>query len=151
MSGYGQPNWARPKPHKPNKGLWAGACNREACQDEGDTFWFNKSTRKFYCGRCARLINDANMPADGPLCERPETPAGMVAVSYDQFYAVINPLDVSPSVEHSPDYSVWELRNRTVVGRTYPGWKHSGNPNNPKRYYLIAARAPQESLTYGAS
>jgi hypothetical protein len=39
--------------------LWRGAetqCNRNGCRDAGATWW-NSSTRRFYCRRCARLIN----------------------------------------------------------------------------------------------
>lgn len=61
------------------------------------------------------------------------TPADMVEVSYEEFFAVMNPLDVHPSLSHSDAYSVWELRDRTVVGRSYPGWK---NPGDPKHYFL---------------
>lgn len=44
---------------KPNKGLKFGSCNREACQAPGANF-FNYSTEKYYCRRCAHDLNMAN-------------------------------------------------------------------------------------------
>lgn len=44
---------------KPDKGELDGSCNRTACQKPGAK-WFNHSTRKYYCGDCADLINKAN-------------------------------------------------------------------------------------------
>jgi hypothetical protein len=49
-------------PHKSDKGLKNGSCNREACQRPGAT-WFNRGTDRFYCEDCARLINRANPDA----------------------------------------------------------------------------------------
>lgn len=46
-------------PHKPDKGLLNGSCNREACQKPGAT-WYNKSTQKHYCEECATLLNRVN-------------------------------------------------------------------------------------------
>lgn len=66
-----------------------------------------------------------------------DVPDGMTVVSSDKFYAVINPLDVRPSVLHSPFFCVWELRDRTVVGRSWPGWK---NPGEPASYALVNSR-----------
>lgn len=63
-----------------------------------------------------------------------DAPHGMVRVTKKEFYAHMGPLDVHPSVMHSPDFTVWELRNRTVVGRSYPGWK---NPGGPQFHWLV--------------
>jgi hypothetical protein len=41
------------------KGEWGGECNRTVCK-EPLAVWYNHSTRKYYCQRCAGLINDAN-------------------------------------------------------------------------------------------
>jgi hypothetical protein len=41
---------------KPDKGLENGTCNRKACQAPGAN-WYNHSTRAFYCGNCAEVIN----------------------------------------------------------------------------------------------
>jgi hypothetical protein len=71
-------------------------------------------------------------------------PAGMTEVSKDQFYEAIGPRDIVLS-SNSPDFTTWETRNRTVVGRTYPGWK---NPRNQKAYFLDHAalqRVPKVS------
>jgi hypothetical protein len=43
-----------------DKGMMAGSCNRTACQAPQSAFYYNKSTQKFYCASCAKLINDAN-------------------------------------------------------------------------------------------
>lgn len=37
-------------------------CNRSACravQHRGESFWWNVSTEAWYCGACARRINEA--------------------------------------------------------------------------------------------
>lgn len=61
-----------------------------------------------------------------------DVPDGMREVSKDEFYAAMGPLDVHPSVAN-PEYTVWELRDRTVVGRSYPGWRR---PCGERRYFL---------------
>lgn len=61
---------------------------------------------------------------------------GMVIVTKDEFYAAIGPLDVHPSML-SPDFDSWELRDRTVIGRSYPGWRNPGEPH----VYMLAAEA----------
>lgn len=45
------------------KGLKGQRCNRTACQAPG-AYWYNHSTRAYYCGTCADLINAVNTPAD---------------------------------------------------------------------------------------
>jgi hypothetical protein len=42
-----------------DKGLINGSCNRSCCLAPGAT-WFNHSARKYYCGRCASLLNSVN-------------------------------------------------------------------------------------------
>lgn len=42
--------------YKPDKGLKNGSCNVTSCQQPG-AIYFNKSTRKYYCKRCADAIN----------------------------------------------------------------------------------------------
>jgi hypothetical protein len=37
------------------KGEKGGECNRGACSN-GEAYWFNKSTRKYYCQHCSLLI-----------------------------------------------------------------------------------------------
>ena len=44
------------KPHKANKGDKGGSCNREACQRPG-AYWFNHSTKRYYCRTCAEWLN----------------------------------------------------------------------------------------------
>lgn len=41
---------------KPDKGQRGGSCNRRDCQAPG-AWWFNDSTRKYYCAECAEAIN----------------------------------------------------------------------------------------------
>lgn len=72
----------------------------------------------------------------------PVIPAGMVEVTAAEFYAAMGPLDVHPSVLHSTEYSVWELRDRRVVGRSYPGWK---NPDDQKAYMVATPYAPRKA------
>ena len=42
-----------------NKGDYKGECNRTACSNESAVY-YNHSTRKYYCEKCALLINDYN-------------------------------------------------------------------------------------------
>ena len=41
------------------KGNYNQECNRTACKNLRAVF-YNKSTQKYYCASCAKLINDAN-------------------------------------------------------------------------------------------
>lgn len=57
-------------------------------------------------------------------------------VSKDAFYAVMNPLDVHPRVQietlrQSGHVSIWEMRNRQVVGRS------TSHASGPTHYELI--------------
>lgn len=63
------------------------------------------------------------------------TPAGFKEVTKAEFFAVIGPQDVNPTVQN-PAFTTWETRSREVVGWSYPGWKNSGNPNTPKMWAL---------------
>lgn len=60
-----------------DKGMKDGHCNRSGCLQPGAE-WFNHSTRKWYCGGCARLINLANpefkRETGYPLCTASEIP-----------------------------------------------------------------------------
>jgi len=42
-----------------SKGELNGTCNREACHGPGAVY-FNHSTRKYYCSKCADMINEMN-------------------------------------------------------------------------------------------
>lgn len=42
------------------KGEFGKNCNRSTCQNPNSAYWYNYSTRKYYCGDCAILINEAN-------------------------------------------------------------------------------------------
>lgn len=53
--------------HHPCKGLKNGHCNRAACQRPG-AFYYNRSTRAWYCWECAVAINrcaDTDEDRDG--------------------------------------------------------------------------------------
>lgn len=39
----------------PDKGELNGHCNRQACLAPGAS-WFNRSTRRYYCAKCAALL-----------------------------------------------------------------------------------------------
>ncbi|MER9195280.1 hypothetical protein NKI13_18555 [Mesorhizobium australicum] len=56
-------------------------------------------------------------------------------VTKEEFFAHVGPLDVVTSLR-SPDHTDWELRDRRLVGRSFPGWK---NPSEPKRWLLVEA------------
>lgn len=56
-------------------------------------------------------------------------------VSQEQFYAVIGPMDVHPRPERHVTY--WETPNRTLVGRSTPGYLCVG----PKEYFLVEGLA----------
>ncbi|HEF4749725.1 TPA: hypothetical protein SAO13_003730 [Burkholderia multivorans] len=64
-------------------------------------------------------------------------PAGMVEVSEAKFFAVIGPHDVHP--RPTPDRSVWETPNRTVLGHSMPGYL--APTGKPKRFFLVASLA----------
>jgi len=44
----------------PLKGDYDGECNRACCSEE-QAHYYNFSTRRWYCERCAMLINDNNL------------------------------------------------------------------------------------------
>lgn len=41
------------------KGAFLGECGRTACKTLSASWW-NVSTERYYCGSCARRINEAN-------------------------------------------------------------------------------------------
>lgn len=54
---YGKPMQGRSYGIRPDKGLKGGSCNVTACQEPNSAFYFNKSTKAYYCRRCADEIN----------------------------------------------------------------------------------------------
>jgi hypothetical protein len=40
------------------KGIKNGNCNRTACQSPKNVEWYNHSTRKYYCSKCANILNN---------------------------------------------------------------------------------------------
>lgn len=52
-------------------------------------------------------------------------------VTKDKFFATVGPMNVHPRVER--DACFWETPNRTLVGKTTPGYLGTG----PKAYFLV--------------
>lgn len=85
---------------KPDKGLFMGACNRQACQKPGAN-WYNHSTRAYYCAECAGLINYPGGRADamrlyGHLCctEGEHKPVPASTTNWDYVNSPIGPITV---------------------------------------------------------
>ena len=57
--------------------------------------------------------------------ESPTPPAGFVVVDEQEFFAKIGPIDVHPSAR-MPFFTTWEMRDRRVIGWSFPGWKNPG-------------------------
>lgn len=53
------------KPDSIHKGEFGENCNVSACQLEKSAYYYNISTEKFYCEKCASRIN---MHSDYPIC-----------------------------------------------------------------------------------
>lgn len=60
--------------------------------------------------------------------------ANMVEVTEAKFFAVMGPRDVHP--RPTEDCSIWETPNRTVLGRSEPGYKSP--TGKPKRFFLAS-------------
>lgn len=61
---------------KPDKGQFAGSCNRTACQAP-DATWWHMDTRAYYCEPCAYMLNtmhaaEAQRIYGGPLLREHE-------------------------------------------------------------------------------
>ncbi|MBS7812285.1 hypothetical protein [Roseococcus pinisoli] len=77
----------------------------------------------------------------------PDSVPGMRSVSKEEFYSTVGPMNVHPSVVN-PAFSSWETPNREVMGRSYPGWKHSGLPGTPRAYFVKdTLRPPADALS----
>jgi hypothetical protein len=65
---------------KADKGQKAGSCNRRDCQEPGAVF-YNRGSYAYYCGPCARMINDAYRGdlGDEPLCSLDEEAVQLLA------------------------------------------------------------------------
>ena len=50
-------------------------------------------------------------------------------VTQDQFFAFLkaDPRDIMPN-HANPYETLWETPQRTVIGKSYPGWKNPGDP-----------------------
>lgn len=46
--------------NKTDKGILGGSCNRSGCQKPDSAFWYNHTTRMYYCSECAFQINKVN-------------------------------------------------------------------------------------------
>lgn len=65
-------------------------------------------------------------------------PQGMVSVSKEEFFALLrmDPRDIMPNHDANPEFTVWETPHREVWGRSVPGWR---NPGAPQEYAVVAA------------
>lgn len=67
-----------PKDYPKDKGIFNGACNRQACLSYPAT-WYNRGSYAFYCEDCGRLLNHDNRNDEfcktEPLCRIIETKA----------------------------------------------------------------------------
>ncbi|MDN7537058.1 hypothetical protein [Burkholderia cenocepacia] len=68
-----------------------------------------------------------------------DKPAGMVEVSQAEFFAVMGPRNVHPRA--TPDRSVWEMPDRSVLGHSMPGYLDSFG--KPSRYFVVEHLAPK--------
>jgi hypothetical protein len=74
----------------------------------------------------------------------------MVQVSKDEFYKIMNPLDVHPYSQREEDRgdglarykSVWKLRNGTLVGESSPGTRIDGGH---EVYKVVASRVSSDT------
>lgn len=57
-------------------------------------------------------------------------------VTKDEFFAHIAKMNVHPRSE--PDASYWELPNRTLIGKSTPGWKIKG-PHRETQFFLAVS------------
>lgn len=70
----------------------------------------------------------------------PQIPAGMVAVTKDEFIAALkaDPRDIMPTTENR-EFTVWRVQStRAVFGWSAPGW---ANPGAPKAW-AVFKKAP---------
>lgn len=49
------------KPEKADKGIHGGSCNRRDCQLADSAYFYNLSTKAWYCANCAGLINEGTL------------------------------------------------------------------------------------------
>lgn len=40
------------------KGTYNGTCNFTACSKPNSATWYHRDTRKYYCARCADMLNN---------------------------------------------------------------------------------------------
>jgi hypothetical protein len=61
----------------------------------------------------------------------------MIKVDKKQFFDVVGPLDVHPSMQND-NFTDWKTRGGVVVGRSIPGWKNYYTNGKPieKQYFL---------------
>lgn len=90
----------------PDKGLRGGSCNVTACQRPG-ALYFNKSTCKYYCRRCADEINWPGGRADTmalygvPLLCELDAPGTVIELKTDSLADAIDQLYVVDK-KHQP-------------------------------------------------
>jgi len=65
----------------------------------------------------------------------------VIPVSREEFLAYVGPRDIV--LVSRADHTIWQTRDRQVVGRTTPGYANQWGPNGPAHatYELIASAA----------
>lgn len=63
----------------------------------------------------------------------------MIEVTRERFFETVGSMDVV--LNNLPTHTDWELRNRTLVGRTTPGYRDGGTGNIRKQYFVSEAWA----------
>jgi hypothetical protein len=63
----------------------------------------------------------------------------MKEVTKEQFFEVIGPMDVHPSMEN-PELTEWKTRSGIIIGLSVPGWRNSYTNGKPteKQYWIQA-------------
>ncbi len=61
----------------------------------------------------------------------------MKEVTKEQFFEVIGPMDVHPSIQE-PNETHWKTKNGQIVGLTIPGWRngYTDGKKTPRQYFL---------------
>lgn len=113
------------------KGEKGGNCNRTACQRPG-AVWYNHSTRKYYCPKCASLLNrfndvDAQSMFGHDLCvlvapdEMPKLkplPKLGDLMSVEEWIGCVN----ADSITGYDGFGEWATKDGTSGVMVYPSW-----------------------------
>lgn len=72
---------------------------------------------------------------------------GYIEVTKDEFFAIVGKMDTIS--DNQKNFSVWMLRNRNIVGKTFPGYlceDDNGKYTDTKRYYLVTHKIIRNKL-----